>query len=103
MLEPQIFASMRVQLDSSQDWEGCVAIVTDVPSAVDVDVPAMLMVRADWSDDRDVFINVIRAFSRIVWKSEVEASTNIQLRSRERPERRRRAEGTEMPRQDLMG
>jgi len=69
----------------------------------DVDVLAMLIVREDWSGERDVSMSVILAFSRIVWKSDVLASTNIQLRSRERPERRRWAEGTEMPRQDLMG
>ena len=73
-----------------------------VETGADSDVAAML-VREDWSGERDVFISVMPAFSRIVWKSDVLASTNIQLRSRERPERRRRAEGTEMPRQDLMG
>jgi len=72
-------------------------------AAVVDELAAMLMVREDWSEERAVSMRIMEAFSRIVWKSEVEASTNIQLRSRERPERRRRAEGTEMPRQDLMG
>ena len=74
-----------------------------VETGADSDVAAMLMVREDWSGERDVFISVMPAFSRIVWKSDVLASTNIQFRSRERPERRRRAEETEIPRQDLMG
>jgi len=74
-----------------------------VETGADSDVAAMLMVREDWSEESAVSMRVMRAFSRIVWKSDVLASTNIQFRSRERPERRRRAEETEIPRQDLMG